>query len=114
MRPKGPCARCLRDLTPDCEHLANAYDHYALKTRGTVDLDEIDTIQVIQELAEYGLNRMLALDRDNGNKAAGLQASRVYHSRNLAVSGALANKCHVRRGAVQCMRNAGHAGEHKF
>lgn len=92
-----------------CDHLENTYDRAMLK-----GLTE-------QDLVEYALNRMLALDRDNGNKAEGLPAKKIYHSRNLTVSSALANKCHVRKGPVQCMRTAGHPsndrdnhGSHKF
>lgn len=122
MRPTGrACARCVRAMTPCPGHLENAWDHYALKTRGTTELDGLALDALNQELVEYALNRMLALDRDNGNKAQGLQASRIYKSRNTRVSEALATKCHVRRGAVQCMRNAGHPtddrddhGSHKF
>lgn len=97
-------------------HLGNAWDHYLLKTRGTLDLDEGHIMEVDQELVEYALNRMLALDRDNGNKAQGLQASRIYKSRNTKTADVLAKKCHVRRGGAQCMRNAGHVPEddHRF
>lgn len=109
MRPTKTCARCTRDMAPGCEHLGNTYDRAMLK--GMTE----------QDLIEYACNRILALDRDNGNKAEGKQATRIYKSRNVAVSSALANRCHIRKGVLQCMRNAGHppddrdqAGSHKF
>jgi len=92
-------------LLPGCEHLGNTWDHYALKTRGTLTLSEQSIQEIDQELVEYGLNRMLALDRDNGNKAQGLQASRIYKSRNTKVSESLGGRCHVRRGPVQCKKD---------
>lgn len=74
-----------------------------------------------EDLIVYALNRMWALERDNTNKHEGLKASRIYKSRNVAVGSALALKCHVRKGPLQCMRNAGHPaddrdnlGSHKF
>jgi len=76
-----------------------------------LNLSESQIQEIDQELVEYGLNRMLALDRDNGNKAQGLQASRIYKSRNTKAAEIFSLKCHVRRGPVQCMRNAGHEGE---
>lgn len=123
-RPTGPCAKCLREMPPGweaCEHLKNCYDKYAMKTfgGGLVTAEQIQ--QMEQELVDYALNRMLALDRDNGNKLQGIQASRIYKSRNTKTSELLSNKCHVRRGPVQCMRNAGHPtndlnemGSHRF
>jgi len=115
-RPTGPCARCVRDLTQCPDHLGNTWDHYLLKTRVTLEFfSERELQEITQELVEYALNRMLALDRYNGNKAQGLRASRVYRSRNTRTSEALATKCHVRRGGIaQCMRNAGHDGDHRF
>jgi hypothetical protein len=109
-RPTGkPCARCVRALTPNCDHLENTYDRALLK-----GLSE-------QDLIEYALNRMLALDRDNGNKAEGNPASRVYKSRNVITSDALRGKCDARKGALRCMRNLDHPtddrdthGSHKF
>lgn len=71
-----------------------------------------------QDMLEYGLNRMLALDRDNGNKADGLPASKIYKSRNTRAASILDTKCDARRGPLRCMRNAGHELEdqrgHKF
>ena len=114
-RPAGPCARCVRAVTPCPGHLGNAWDHYILKTRGTLEIDEPEAWDEInQELVEYALNRMLALDRDNGNKSQGMRASRIYRSRNTRAAEVLALKCHVRKGATQCMRNAGHEGDHRF
>lgn len=113
-RPSRPCARCVRLMTPCEDHLGNTWDHYALKTRGHLDLSESQVQEIDQELVEYGLNRMLALDRDNGNKAQGLQASRIYKSRNTKTAEIFALKCHVRKGQIQCMRNAGHEGDHRF
>lgn len=109
MRPTHPCARCIRDLTPGCEHLANTYDRALLK-----GMDE-------QQIMEYGLNRMLALDRDNGNKAEGLKAARTYKSRNTKTSESLGGRCGILqngRGPLRCMRPIGHEYEddrgHKF
>lgn len=105
MRPTKPCARCTRHLLPHCEHLANTYDRAMLK--GQTD----------QDLIEYALNRILALDRDNGNKAEGTPASRVYKSRNTKTSDAMAGRCGVKLGPGRlsgCYRNAGHEGEHKW
>lgn len=103
MRPTKQCARCVRNLLPGCEHLANTYDRCMLK--GMTE----------QDLIEYALNRILALGRDNGNKAEGLPASRNYRSRNERAARVLANLC----GApgprdVRCIRTAGHEGPHKF
>jgi hypothetical protein len=96
-------------MQPGCDHLANTYDRAMLKGMSE------------QDLIEYALNRILALDRDNGNKSEGLAASRIYKSRNTRTGDILASKCHVRRGALQCMRNSGHpsddrdqVGSHKF
>lgn len=90
MRPTGkPCAVCaktcalcarLRKKCSEvgdcegapiltCEHLENVYD-YATQV---VSMSE-------QDLVEYGLNRMLALNRDNGNKRVGKLPSRRYRS----------------------------------
>lgn len=117
-RPTGPCAKCLREMPPGwetCEHLKNCWDKQLLKKFGTTEIDEPEQwAEFEQELLDYALNRMLALDRDNGNKSQGIQASRIYKSRNTRTSDLLANKCHVRRGPVQCMRNAGHDGDHRF
>lgn len=121
-RPTGiACARCVR-LVQACEgHLENTWDHLALKHYGATDLDEQQTAALMVVLRDYALNRMLALDRDNGNKAEGSPASRIYKSRNTRTSDALAGKCEARRGALRCMRNAGHDGQdrdmngsHKF
>lgn len=72
-RPNGkPCGRCLRDSTPGCDHLENTYDYVTL-SKGLTD----------QDLIEYALNRLLALDRDNGNKRVGILPTRRYTS-NLA------------------------------
>lgn len=105
-RPTGkPCAKCVRELRPGCDHLENTYDRAMLK--GLSD----------QDLIEYALNRMLALDRDNGNKAEGVPASRIYESRNTKTSKALANRCGVLgRGNLRCIRTP-HPDEpdkHKF
>lgn len=105
MRPTKPCARCTRHLLPNCEHLANTYDRAVLK--GQTD----------QDLIEYALNRILALDRDNGNKAEGTPASRVYKSRNTKTSDAMAGRCGFLspyRHGLKCIRNAGHEGDHKW
>lgn len=103
MRPTGKrCSKCIRELVQCPGHLENAYDHAML--RGMSE----------QDLIEYACNRMLALDRDNGNKAAGEPAKRVYKSRNTVVASALATRCHVRERGFQCMRPAGHEGAHKF
>lgn len=107
MRPTKPCARCTRDLLPNCEHLANTYDRAMLK--GQTD----------QDLIEYALNRILALDRDNGNKAEGAPASRIYKSRNTRTSDAMAGRCgHPSHPQSlmprRCIRNKGHEGEHKW
>lgn len=104
MRPTAPCARCVRHVLPGCEHLANTYDRAMLK-----GLSE-------QDLIEYALNRMLALDRDNGNKAEGKPASRNYKSRNEVAARAVANICGFRRGTMVCIRTAGHepADAHRF
>lgn len=105
MRPTKPCARCTRHILPNCEHLANTYDREMLKGHSE------------QDLIEYALNRILALDRDNGNKAEGTPASRIYKSRNTKTSEALAGRCGVKRGPglpTGCYRNAGHEGEHKW
>lgn len=93
-RPTKPCARCTRHLLPNCEHLANTYDRAMLK--GQTD----------QDLIEYALNRILALDRDNGNKAEGAPASRIYKSRNVKTSEALATRCGAWDHAVRrkCIR----------
>lgn len=108
-RPLRPCARCIRDTLPDCEHLAHMYDKALLK-----GLSE-------QDLIEYALNRMWALERDNTSKAAGNKASRVYKSRNLTTSTALEGKCPALKGPLRCMRNMNHPaddrdthGSHKF
>lgn len=68
-RPTSACARCERAMTPGCDHLRNVYD-YATQVKGMSE----------QDLIEYALNRMLALDRDNGNKRAGILPSRRYES----------------------------------
>lgn len=69
-RPTGKsCGRCVRDQTPGCDHLENCYD-YVTGSKGMTE----------QDLIEYALNRMLALDRDNGNKRAGVLPSRRYKS----------------------------------
>lgn len=104
-RPTGPCAVCLRKVLPDCEHLANTYDRAMLK--GMSD----------QDLIDYALNRMLALNRDNGNKAEGVPATRTYKSRNEIGKRALANLCGFTSpgsGLLKCIRTAGHEGPHKF
>lgn len=101
-RPTKPCARCVKNVTPCDDHLGNTYDRAMLK--GMTE----------QDLIEYACNRMLALDRDNGNKAEGAPASRIYRSRNETVSRALTSRCGVRQGAFACMRNVGHEGAHKF
>lgn len=117
-RPTRPCARCIRDLVPNCEHLGNAWDHAALKEFGTTDLSATQVQQLTEILCEYGLNRQLALDRDNGNKAEGLKATRTYKSRNTKVSDSLAGRCAVTKGPLRCMRPIGHEYEddrgHKF
>lgn len=102
MRPAKPCAKCIRYFGADCSHLGVMYDKALLK-----GLTE-------QDLIEYALNRLWALDRDNTSKAAGNKASRVYKSRNLTTQNALANKCTATRGPLRCMRNAGHDDNHKF
>lgn len=102
MRPTTHCAKCIKDLNQDCEHLALMYDRAMLK-----GLTE-------QDLIVYALNRMWALERDNSNKAAGDKASRIYKSRNEVTNNALAKKCDTWRGALRCMRNTGHEGDHKF
>lgn len=103
-RPTKPCARCTRHLLPNCEHLANTYDRAMLKG------------QTEQDLIEYALNRILALDRDNGNKAEGAPASRIYKSRNTKTSDAMAGRCGAQQGfgPKKCYRNAGHEGGHKW
>lgn len=93
----------MRELIPGCEHLGNVYDRCLLK-----GMDE-------QDMIEYALNRMLALDRDNGNKAEGVPASRTYRSRNEARLRALANVCgYAGPRDLRCIRTAGHEGPHKF
>lgn len=69
MRPTNSCAVCAKSLTPGCDHLQNVYD-YATGVKGMSE----------QDLIEYALNRMLALNRDNGNKRQGVLPSRRYHS----------------------------------
>jgi hypothetical protein len=120
MRPIGkPCARCVRNLLPGCEHLENTYDRYFLKRRGLLpaEVNANATSYIEQELIEYALNRMLALDRDNGNKAQGVQASRTYQSRNIRSARLIANLCGSSgpRG-LRCIRSP-HPDEperHKF
>lgn len=85
MRPTKPCARCTRHLLPHCEHLGNTYDREMLKGHSE------------QDLIEYALNRILALDRDNGNKQEGTPASRVYKSRNVKTAEALSSRCGVKK-----------------
>lgn len=102
MRPTNPCARCVRDSAPGCEHLAKMYDRALLKGQSE------------QDLIEYALNRMWALERDNGNKAEGKKARHTYHSRNVASVDALARKCQSMQGVLRCMRNANHEGNCKF
>src|SRR4051812_9440099 len=93
MRPTASCAKCIRETRPGCEHLANTYDRAMLK--GMTE----------QDLIEYACNRMLALDRDNGNKAEGLPASRLYRSRNETTARALANLCgHQGTRGLRCIR----------
>lgn len=97
MRPTGkPCAKCVREMKTGCEHLANTYDRALLK-----GLTE-------QDLIEYACNRILALDRDNGNKAEGNPASRVYRSRNVRAAAAIANLCghrHPTNAMLKCIRS---------
>lgn len=94
---------CLRNVLPGCEHLANTYDRAMLK--GMTD----------QDLIDYALNRMLALNRDNGNKAEGVPATRTYKSRNEVGKRALANLCgYAGVSGLKCIRTAGHEGPHKF
>lgn len=104
-RPTGPCSVCLRNVLPECEHLANTYDRAMLK--GMSD----------QDLIEYACNRMLALNRDNGNKAEGVPATRTYKSRNEIAKRALANLCGYQGvSGLKCIRGAGHFPDtpHKF
>lgn len=98
----GRCARCERDMIPECVHLDEMYEQKVAK--GMTDRDFII----------YALNRMWALERDNKHKAEGEKATRTYRSRNVKAAELLAIKCHVRKGPFQCMRNAGHEGDHKF
>jgi hypothetical protein len=109
----------VRSLSTGCDHLENTYDRYFLKRIGKMPDDASDeqVADLEQELIEYALNRMLALDRDNGNKAQGVPASRVYESRNTKGSRALANLCGALgpRG-LRCIRTR-HPNEpdkHKF
>lgn len=90
-------------------HLQFMWDRRILTHCQNMTTEEIE-----QHMVEYALNRMLAPFRDNKNKKEGKQADRIYKSRNTKTANALALKCHVRRGPVQCMRNAGHEGDHRF
>lgn len=102
-RPTKPCARCVRSLLPHCEHLGNTYDRSMLKGMSE------------QDLIEYALNRILALDRDNGNKADGVPATHTYKSRNVRASDALSRLCGAPgQTHLKCIRSAGHDGPHKF
>lgn len=101
-RPTASCAKCERDYRKrlidsealaKCEHLMNTWDHFALKTHGTTLLTHEQEADIMAQLRDYALNRMLALDRDNGNKAEGKPASKIYRSRNEKTARALANLC---------------------
>jgi hypothetical protein len=122
MRPPDTerCAVCIRDMVPRC-NAADLHDPTESRThlqfmwdRARSKSEAQDDAAFEQELIAYALNRMLAPFRDNKNKKEGKQADRIYKSRNTKTANALALKCHVRRGPVQCMRNAGHEGEHRF
>lgn len=70
MRPTGrACAKCAKAMAPGCDHLENVYD-WATSIKGMSE----------QDLIEYALNRMLALDRDNGHKKVGVLPTRRYRS----------------------------------
>ena len=116
---RARCAVCVETMQPVCDaadfgrpgvtHLQFMWDRrMATHCHGMTDE------QVNQHMVEYALNRMLAPFRDNKNKKEGKSATRIVKSRNTRTSDVLSKKCHVRQGAVQCMRNAGHEGAHKF
>lgn len=93
---------------PGVTHLQFMYDLRLARSNAR------DEQEFSHQLEIYALNRYLAPFRDNKNKKEGKIASRTVKSRNTRTSDLLDKKCHVRQGAVQCMRNAGHEGAHRF